>query len=529
MSEAAAPRRPPPAKPRKRRFSFVWLIPIIAASIAGYLGYRTIIEQGPLMTLTFNSAQGLAAGQTQVKYKAVALGIVESIDLSKDDSHVIVKVRMNGVGARFLTSHARFWVVRPQFDLNDLSGLDTLVSGAFIAVDPGLPGGARQTIFTGLEQPPGVRSGVPGRTYVLTAENLGSLATGSPIFYRDVIVGEVLGYDLGDGLGPIKINIFVKAPYDNLVFDDTRFWNSSGVSAAIQGGVLQIELQSLQAVLSGGVTFSVPGTDEAGQPAANNAVFPLYPSQQSAQSASYQTQIPMVSYLTTSVSGLTPGAPVEILGIQVGDVTGVSLLVDRTAGMVRARVEMRLQPERIFSAASLPPIGETLPDFQNLVNHGMRVEIGTASYVTGQKLIELTMEPEAGPAKVTPEGNALVLPSQAGGLDAIMEAAGSFSAKLQKLPLQQIGDNLNRLLVTTNATLGSRATRQSLAQLAATLKQANLTLQMVNTAYGSDSDFEQNLEQVLQQADDTLRSVKLLSDYLTRHPQALLLGRSSGP
>jgi paraquat-inducible protein B len=528
MSGNASPPRPPPAKLRRARFSFVWLIPMVAAVIAGYLGYRTVVEQGPLLTLSFRTAEGLAAGQTQIKYKAVALGTVESIDLSKDNSHVVVQVRMNSVGARFLTSHARFWVVRPRLDLNDLSGLDTLVSGAFIAVDPGAPGGTRQTVFTGLEQPPGVRSDVPGRTFVLTADNLGSLSTGSPVFYRDVIVGEVLGYDLGGGLGPIKVDIFVHAPYDNLVFPDTRFWNSSGIVAGIRGGVLQVQLQSLQAVLSGGVTFSVPVDGEIGQPAADNSVFPLYASQDEAQSASYQTQIPLISYLTSSVSGLTPGAPVDLLGIQVGDVTGVSLQIDQNSDQVRARVAMRLQPERVFNQKTFPTTAQLQAVFQNLVNHGLRVELGTASYVTGQKLIELTMETEAAPAAVTQEGDALVLPSQAGGLDQTLQSVSDISNKLNQIPFKQIGDHLDQLLLTTDDTLESPQMKQSIADLAATLKSANATLATVNQTYGADSDFERNLQQVLDEANASLRSVRLLADYLHQHPQSLLLGRS-GP
>ena len=180
------------------------------------------------MTVSFTSGDDIVAGQTQVKYKAVALGTVESVDLSNDNSQVVVRVRMNNVGARFLTSHARFWVVRPNLTASDLSGLSTLVSGAYIAVDPGLTGGEHQDQFTGLEGPPGVRSDQPGQTYQLRTASIGTLAAGSPVFYRDVIVGEVLGYDIGNGLGPVTVNIFVRAPFDHLVRPQSHFWQSSG-------------------------------------------------------------------------------------------------------------------------------------------------------------------------------------------------------------------------------------------------------------------------------------------------------------
>ena len=265
------PSPPPPSPPRmrlrRRRFSFVWLIPLLAASLAIYLGYRTYLEQGPVLTLTFTSADGLSAGQTQVRYKAVALGTVQSIDLSKDNSHVIIEVRMNSVGRRFMTSHARFWVEGAHFSLDDPSSLGSFVSGAFIAVDPGAPGGKYQNEFTGLDGPPGVRSGEPGRTYVLSVSKIGSLRTGSPVLFRDAVVGEVLGYDLGDGLSHAKVSIFVKAPYDDLVRPASRFWNASGISLDVLPGEFHLEFESLQAVLSGAVAFNLPHSAAGTKPA----------------------------------------------------------------------------------------------------------------------------------------------------------------------------------------------------------------------------------------------------------------------
>jgi paraquat-inducible protein B len=540
MSESSPPdsppQRPPRASLRRRRFSFVWLVPIVAAIIAGYLGYRTILEQGPLLTLTFDTAEGLAAGQTQVKYKAVALGTVDSIDLSGDNSHVIVRIRMNNVGRRFLNSHARFWVVRPSFSPGDLSGLSTLVSGAFIAVDPGLPGGAFQKNFVGLEQPPGVRSNEPGRTYTLKADSIGSLGTGSPVFYRDVQVGEVLGYDVGNGLGPVTVSIFVKAPFDNLVKSQSHFWNSSGITAEVQGGGFHIEFQSLQAIVSGAVTFNIPPGAESSAPAPDNASFTLYKSEDEANAAGYQTNIQIVSYFQSSVSGLMAGAPVNILGIQIGEVTGVNLLIDPHTGTSKVRVAMDLQPERVVGAAGIAKAGnDPAQVLQNMVNQGVRVELETSSYVTGQKDIVLAKVPGAGRAALTREGDALVVPSQAGGLDNAIANLSDISGKLDKIPFDKIGDNLNRLLVTANRTVGSADVKQTLSSLRqtmqtadTTLQNADATLQSVNQDYGNDSDFQRNLEQLMDEATDALRSIKELSQYLDRHPQSLLLGRSGG-
>lgn len=517
---------PPSAKLRRPRFQAVWLIPIVAALIAGYLGYRTIMERGPLLTLTFHSADGLAAGQTQLFYKAVALGTVESIDLTPDNSGVVVKVRMTEVGARFLTSNARFWVERPSFNLSDISGLETLVSGSYITVDPGAPGGAYQTDFTGLEEPPGVRSDEPGSTYTLTAPRIGSLGSGSPVYYRDVQVGEVLGYDIGDGLGPVKISVFVRAPFDKLVRPDSHFWNISGVSLGVAGGVLQLQLQSIQALLAGGVAFSLPDAARSESPSPDNATFPLYASEDEAQATSYSRQVKLVTYLTGNVSGLTPGSPVQALGIQIGVVKDVTLQVDPIKGTMRVRVAMSIQPERFNPINTELPVTDLPAVLQRLVDQGMRAELGTESFVTGQKLIAFTSVPGAPPAKVVREGDAMVIPSAGGGLDQTLAKVNDLITNLNKMPFQQIGDNLNKLLITANGTLGGPEMKQTFVQLNQTLQSANTTLTMLNQGFGTDSDFQLGLQQLLQQTTETEQSVKTLSDYLTRHPQSLLLGRS---
>jgi paraquat-inducible protein B len=339
-------------------------------------------------------------------------------------------------------------------------------------------------------------------------------------------VGEVLGYDIGNGLGPVTVSIFVRSPFDKLVRPQSHFWKSSGITAQFQNGGFHIEFQSLQAIISGGVTFDVPPAAANSVPSPSNADFPLYDSRDDAASAGYLTNVPIVSYFETSISGLTRGAPVNILGIQVGDVTDVKLIVDPNAGSAKVRVAMELQPERVMQAAQLAKISSPNQVLQNMVNRGLRVQLETTSYVTGQKDITLAYVPGAGSAEITHEGDALVLPSQAGDLDNIVTSLSDISGKLSKVPFDKLGNNLNKLLVTANGTLGSAQVKQTLTSLSETLKSANTTLKSVTQSYGNDSDFQRDLEQLMSQANDALRSIKLLSDYLDRHPAALLFGRS---
>ena len=550
---------PAQATVRRRHVSLVWIIPVVALLAAGYLGVRALNDRGPLVTITFNAADGLTANQTQVKHKAVGLGTVEDIALAKDLSHVIVKVRMNSQGEHVLTDHARFWVVKPRITSGSISGLETLVSGAFIAIDPGEPGGISKRDFVGLEQPPGVRSDEPGHIYKLEAPTIGSVSEGTPIFYRDIPAGEVLGYDLGDGHGMVTISAFVHAPFDKFVHPQTHFWNASGLNVKLGAQGLHVEVQSLQAVISGAVAFDSPKEAWSGPMAADEARFRLYDSKDAADAAGFNRRIPLVTYLQSSVSGLGAGSAVEVFGMQVGDVTDVKLQLDPESGVVKVRVAMEIQPERVFPPDRFSTKLDPARVLGALVGQGMRAQVDTASYVTGQKNITLAFVPNAKPAGIALEDGTIVLPSQGGGLDNILGAVSDVAAKLQQIPFAQIGENANALIATLNSTVGGpelKSTLRSLsatlrdaqtlvhdtdaglqptlkrlpeisAQLQDTLKHANAALAGVSTSYGADSDFQRNIERVLAQASDAVRSVRLLADYLNRNPSALILGRTS--
>ena len=343
----------PDAQVRPARFSLIWLIPIVVIAVAAYLGWTTISSRGPEITIDFDTADGITAGQTQVKHKAVALGTVEGVALTKDLGKVQIRVRMNAQAEPFLTNNAQFWVVRPRLSGASVSGLDTLVSGAYIAVDPGAKGAPPQDHFTGLESPPGVRSDEPGRTYTLMTDEVGSLSEGAPVFFREVAVGEVLGYTMPPGgRGPIPVKIFIREPYDHYLRPDTRFWDVSGLTVSFNGGNLHLEVESLQALLSGGIAFGLPERrrDNQAPEAPDNAVFKLYASKDDADNAGYRQRIPMVTYFKNWVKGLDAGSSVSLFGIQVGTVDDVKLQLDRQTGVARVRVAMSIQPERVFSA-----------------------------------------------------------------------------------------------------------------------------------------------------------------------------------
>ena len=253
----------PEARVQTRRgFQAVWVVPIVAALIAIFLGYRAISQRGASITITFSTAEGLTAGQTRIRHKAVDLGTVRRITLSHDMQHVIVQADMRREADPFLTASARFWVVRPRLSGGNISGLDTLLSGGYIEMDPGRPSGPERTSFDGLEEPPAVRSDEPGRSFVLKADRIGSISSGSPVFFRDIAAGEVLGYDVHPAERRedtfINVHVFIRSPYDHFVHDGTYFWNTSGVAVQLGAEGVRLQLESLQALLSGGIAFDTP-------------------------------------------------------------------------------------------------------------------------------------------------------------------------------------------------------------------------------------------------------------------------------
>jgi paraquat-inducible protein B len=547
------------AKVRNRGgFSAIWLLPIVALIIGGYLAITTLSERGPEVIINFRTADGLTAGQTKVKHKNVELGTVREIQLAPDMSHVIVHVRMRREAEPYLTDNARFWAVRPRLSASNISGLETLISGGYIELDPGVKEGASEREFTALENPPGVRSDEPGETFVLEAGRIGSLGTGSPVFYRDIVVGEVLGYSLPEGNGPITVKVFVRAPYDKWVRIGTHFWDASGLRVELGGQGVHVQLESLQALLSGGVAFNTPEESRDTPHPSATTKYVLYQSEADANSAAYKQRLPYVLYFQSSVSGLSPGAPVQIYGIQVGNVTGVSLQFDPTQAVARVRVTMEIQPER------LKAVGGTAADTpevvtRHLVARGMRAELVTTNYLTGSLAVSLEFPSNPVPAEIEHEGNAIVLPTIGGGLSSLTASLSDVAQKLDALPFAEIGSDASSLLETLNTLLGGPDVKQAVGSLSGTLAElqglvrhadaglaplfkrlpemssdlqqtvakANRLVGSADTSYGGNSQFQRDLERLMAQLNDTARSIRLLADFLDRHPESLIRGRSA--
>ena len=377
----------PQAQVRTRRFPLIWLVPLAAVGIAMWLGVRTLGEHGPRVTITLTSGDGLEAGRTRVMLRNVEVGMVESLELSKDLTHVVMHARIRRDFGSYLTTGTRFWVVRPVLGLGGVSGLSTLFSGVYIEMFPGK--GERTERFEGLDQPPVQAPSGEGKTFLLRARGLGGLSRGSPVYYRGLQVGEVLGSALAQDAQSVGISIFVRAPHDALVHPETRFWNASGFELRTGAGGFRAKMESLQAVVLGGVGFETREESPRSTASPRDAEFPLYADAEAVRSAPYGPQVSYLLRVDASVRGLEVDSPVELLGIRVGKVTDIHLEGD--GGRVHAVVTVSLEPERsLFHEGALPADPTELRNLVDhelgvLIDHGLRAELKSVSLLTGPR------------------------------------------------------------------------------------------------------------------------------------------------
>jgi paraquat-inducible protein B len=535
----------------------MWLIPLVAIAIGVWLAWDTLSKEGLTITLSFETAEGLQAGQSQLKFKDIVLGTVQSLDLPPDHSRVLAKIATTRQAEPLLTDTTIFWVVKPRLFAGNLSGLSTLLSGAYVGMLPGETPGKPQRPFVGHEDPPVLETNVPGRTFLLKAGRLGSISIGSPVFYRDLDVGPVLGWDVATLAGTVTIPAFVRAPYDSYVHDQTRFWDASGFSLKLGATGVDVQVESLRALVLGGVAFDTADAQANTPVSSENHLFPLFKDREAADSASYTRQFPMVAYFSASVQGLDPGSDVTAHGIKVGRVTDVRLAFDPATHTVVVPVHFEVQPERVVGVGN--KIYKTAAEaVDELVKQGLRASLQTASLITGQQMVVLDFIPDTPAATVTMEGTNFVLPTtDSAGFAGLESSATALLDKLNTIPFDQIGKSLDSILQGVNTAENGPQMRQSLTQLVAivarvkdladhldsglspALKQlpeiatdlqkvltnATRLVQSLDTGYGGNTQFNRDVARALVQLNEALSSIRSLADLLSRDPSALIKGR----
>lgn len=554
MTEMDGPNgRPPEDLPEalvapKSRISMVWLIPVIALLIGGWLAYKTYSEQGPTIHIQFASAAGLEAGKTKVKFKDVEIGTVTQIGLAADLQSVSVTAALVSGAGKYLTENTRFWVERPRVTASRVSGLETLLSGAYIAIDP-VTEGKPVREFVGLEQPPLFTTSEPGKKFALRSHSLGSLNIGSPVYYRSIQVGQVVSYDLDEDEKAVTIGVFIAAPNDRLVLTNTRFWNASGVDFKLSADGLQVDTQSLLSVLIGGVAFDTPDSlEEKGAQADPGNQFPLYASRDEAHEKVYLDKHRYLMFFEGSVRGLNIGAPVMLHGIKIGQVLDVQLKFSVEEFKFYIPVLIEIEPDRIGTIGDRNRLADQ-DVVARLVEQGLRGQLQSGSLLTGQLFVDLAFHPKAPRASITTQGDYQVVPTVPAPLDAIATKVNRFLDTLQGMPLEEIGNDLRdtikgaKAIVNSDELMGSITELESvlnqiaetvkdvdqgvIPELTASLRQARSTLTAAEGVVSKDSALYIELSRLLRELSAAARSIRGMADYLERHPEALLQGKGN--
>lgn len=553
------PQRVPPEAPepqgapqgahvkKSRWLGWIWLLPVAAVGIVGYLGIKALLGNGPTVHVVFASAANIKAGDTKVKFHDQEVGEVESVTLQKDLKHTDVVLSLHSQLEGHLGPDSRFWIEGGNLSLNDLSELKTLIAGPFIGIDP-KPGKGTDH-FTGLQKKPLVPEQTAGHHYHLKEAKLGTISRGSPVLHLGVKVGEVLDASMDDNKTGVDVEAFVYAPYDQLVHTGTRFWDASAVQLASGDAGPTIKFQSLPALVSGAVAFET--SDEAkNQPqAGNDATFTLYDGQQAAENApSPQALAYRVTFANPSAE-LQPNAGVTLADKRIGAVGQSSLDYDEGSGKLLLHATLMLEP-------SLAPIGKGAGDarqamdamLRSLIAQGLRAGLDKSPPLVGSQRVALRFVPNAPKAELG-SGDAPEIPTTSGsGVEDIMAQASSVMAKVDALPLDQIGDNIRQATdriaalstspqvtdalrqvseAIANVRQVSASAKQELPAALASLRRTVRSAQAVIGQQGevNDQPDTSTVPATLYEVRRAARSIRELADMINRNPQALLTGK----
>lgn len=529
--------------------SVVWLIPVVTLLVGAWLMITTVTGQGPVVQISFQTAEGIEVGKTRVRYKSVEIGVVEAVRFAEGFGSVLLTVQFNPGTEHFLRRNTRFWVVKPQLSVRGVSGLSTLVSGSYIEIDPGP--GADQRYFVGLERQPVIAGDAEGVRITLVTDNLGSVDTGSPIYYRGILAGEVLGHELGNDRRSIFVHVFVRAPFDQLVRGNSRFWNVSGVDVSMSADGFRVRTESLQSLMFGGIAFETPESLELDNREVDDLVFTLHPDRAAIDAREFTKRLTFVMYFDGSVRGLNRGAPVEFKGIRIGEVIDVRLEFDARETSFRIPVLVELEPERIVDRdpESGVPAEETL---RLLVDRGLRGRLQTGSLLTGQLYVELNMYPDteirlvADSSMRYPE-----LPTIPATVETITRTLENFVARLDAVRVDEIAAALQGTLEGTEVLTNSPGLAAAIddlgpsmaslrgilrdvdgADLDSTLAAArgvvqNLeqTVELTNAALEPGSPLQYNVIRLTGELEEAARAIRAMVETLQREPQSLLFGR----
>ncbi len=518
------------------RLSPIWIVPIVAVVIGLWLVYDNYESRGTLVTLTMDSAEGIEAGSTLIRSRNVEIGRVQNVRLSDDLSHAVMTARIQPEAEAMLREDSRFWVVKPRIGREGISGFGTVLSGAYIQLEAGQSDEPERE-FTVSDTPPVAPAGQAGLQISLVSQLGNSLRIGDPVSYQGYTVGRVEDTRFDTESRTMHHQVFIEEPYGQLVTDSTRFWTSSGVDFQLDADGVRVNVESLEALLGGGVTFGVPEDLPMGQPVEPNARFNLYADENTAREGTFNRYLEYVMLVDDTVRGLSKGAPVEFRGVRIGTVASVPWNFTAPQPDSRSQfaipVLIRIEPQRLGIENTDIDIEEWDSRFKRLFGLGLRASLKNGSLLTGALFVDLNFQRELANEYVAETfSERTVFPSVAGGFAQIQAQVTSLLEKLNALEVEPLLAGLDRNLQASESVLNEiRQVSTSINQLLndpdtqavsgninATLEELRSTLQGVSPS----SPAYQELTTAIQRLDRLMRDLQPLTRTLNENPRALL-------
>ena len=516
-----------------KNWSPVWIYHIDTAMIKAWILFYHYSHQGPEVTLITTNAEGIEGGKTRIKSRSVDVGVVESATLTDDLTHVEIKARLNSGMQKLLHNDSVFWVVKPQVGREGISGLGTLLSGAYIELQPGTKGSVPAQ-YPLLDSPPLASPDAKGIRILLESSKAGQLSPGDPVLFRGYRVGSVETSTFDTQKRRITYQLFINAPNDRLVTTNVRFWKDSGIAVDLTSAGMRVEMGSLSTLFGGGVSFDIPEGLDLGEPVANKTEYHLFDDQKSIQDSVFTEHIDYVMFFKDSVRGLQPGAPVEFRGIRLGTVGKVPFFIpglkQRLNDDYRIPVEVRVEPQRLINQLGGDP--NIRAHIDDLINRGLRGSLKTGNLVTGALYIDLDFYPKAPPRGKIQEFNGYpIIPTISGGLAQIQQRLMDALDKINNLPINPLLEQATSTLAqsektmqhvqTTLDNLNKITSSQSMQQLPAdmqtTLRELNRSMQGFqpgSAAYNKMVADMQRLDQVLRELQPVLKTLNDKSNAL---------------
>jgi paraquat-inducible protein B len=377
-----------------------------------------------------------------------------------------------------------------------------------------------------------VTRGSTGKRFLLKAADIGSLYVGAPIYFHHLKAGRLVSYQMSPDKS-LDIRIFIDAPYDQCVHPTTRFWNASGVDLSLTAAGLKIETQSLATIVAGGVAFDDPPAAEGSPLAAADSTFYLTGDRTSAMADPDGPPLRMRMRFDSPLRGLAIGAPVEFYGVSIGNVVKVAVDFDAPTQKFSLLVDVVTYPQRLGSVLDKFPArdkqdAKVATFIGSMVHTGLRAQARTGNLLTGQLYIALDFVRSPPAVTFDTAARPLMIPTAGGTVDKLQNDVGDFVAKLDRLPLDSIGKRLDRDVGELGDTLQLLNTK-TLPGLSDTLADSRKVLQGAGGVLDPDAPLQMNLNDLLQELTRSARSIRVLSDLLTAHPESLIRGRRAAP